>query len=68
VYTVKLKIFYLCYSLLKDGNTALNFAEKKRNHSVMEFLTSIVSLHYNSNELSTLKNILNKCRVAVTPV
>ena len=69
VYTVKLHIFYLYYSLLKDGNTALDLAEKEwTNSSVVKLLTSIVSLHYNSYEGSTLENVLNKCHITVTPV
>ena len=65
-----LQMFYLYYSLLKDGSTAWDLAKKKWNYmsSVKEFLASIVSLHYNLNEVSTLENILNKCHVAVTPV
>ena len=65
-----LQMFYLYYSLLKDGNTSWDLAIKEWNcmYSVKEFLASIVSLHYNLNEVSTLENILNKCHVAVTPV
>ena len=66
VYIVKLQIFYLYYSLLKDGNTAFDLAVKELSYSVTKFLISIVSLHYNSYEGFILENILNNCHITVT--